>query len=310
MEKTFEKVAKELQLDAIDEALQSGNFQSLANQLTSIITEITVGLNLFDKHKQSYETIGEIRRELRKDSIDLRNLGLKGYYFIEKYKAFVAKKEFTYTLGAQKGNKSETIERVTNISLQEMMLFIGNIQKTRSSDGANAILSGSVSSKKLIEFDFHSNLTDDQVILYQKMYKEGTQKGLKKGIIYEAFEHALADNATSRTRSFAKYFSDASGNIPFYKFVGDVKGVQVKFGGFTLAHISTILTVLQYIQIILVLVNNNRKSLAEKLINVVFKQKTSANTTAKKLSLFIEKNIKGDLKKQLLNLPGVKVTIT
>lgn len=303
------EVVNESRLDAIDALVTAFNLDQLLVYIKQQRAALKNALSLYENSKWFNKDIeayplSHIRTILRANGYNLHQLGLEGYYFIEKIKEIFAKENFTYTLGTVSVRGSNIqLEKINNLSLREFMGFLyKDFGRTSSATGAQAILAGRVTLTKLTQTSKATNISDKQTLLFQRMWNYGIKRGVKKGVIFEAFEHALAeglDNVKNiyyiRESTFQKYIQKASGNVPFFTFHGDVKGAQVKFGGFTLAHINTIYGVLEYLYVILAAMKANKKGLTNKLIKTVFRG-TDAKTIEKNFQQIVDTIVDKELK--------------
>ena len=303
------EVVNESRLNAIDALITAFNLDSLLSYIKQQRATLKNALSLYENNKwfnkdiEAY-SLSHIRTVLKTNGYDLHQLGLEGYYFIEKLKETFAKEEFTYTLGAVSAHNSQVqLEKVSNLSLREFMGFLyKDFGRTSSATGAQAILAGRVTLTKLTQTSKATSISDKQAQLFQRLWSYGIKRGIKKGVIFEAFEYALAEGVDNvkniyyiRESTFQKYIQKASGNVPFFTFHGDVKGAQVKFGGFTLAHINTIYGVLEYLYVILAAMKANKKGLTNKLIKTVFRG-TDARTIEKNFQQIVNSIVDKELK--------------
>lgn len=290
----LEQGVDEGRLNAIDDMIENWDLDKLKDFVKQQCEALREGLSTYENVKwnsvdASIKSLPIIRQELRKAKIELAQLGLDGYYAIEKIKEKLFAKNFTYTLGTTSTSRGKvTLERVSNISTRQFFTYLRQeFSRSSVATGAEAILTGRVTLTKIAA---SSQVTENQTILFQRMWTYGRARGVNKGIIFEAFEHAVADGKDKvqnvykiRESTFQAYITKASGNVPFFTYHGDVKGAQVKFGGFTLARISTIYQVLQWLYVFLLTLDNegNLTKASKKIKNTIFKGADMQSITAK-----------------------------
>lgn len=301
----FEEIITTSRMRVIDQAVSAWNIKKLKNMITRTKNKLNNVLIQYDTiiSQNKIPSMADIRQELQSHKMKLLPVASEAYYLISRIKDEYNGEESLYTLGVE--GVDGNIERA-QVTLRGVMQIMGQISRTSSANGAQAILVGSVSLKNIDMKNIKQiGMTDDDVLLYQKMsaFEQQVKQLNNKGKFFEAFEIAKSRDYKANTLDIEKYLDccrEASGNIPFFKLAGDVKGSQVKFGGFSFCRAKTCLTVLFWLEQIFALIAvapHNPKSI--KMLSALFEENTTMQTTVNRLEQIMEDKILKEVEKTL-----------